>query len=243
MNTPAMDFRSISRQYKGSLLVEIGIFCIAVVVSVLLFLKLVIPQYQNWSTLNEEAKTTREHIKTIKENIAYLNTLQDSEVEDSVVTATKALPTQKDFSGAMQAILASSIASGVQLEEFRFSVGNIATTSAGVSTDPASMEISLDVQGDGKSLKDYITTLYKYLPLSTTTTVESATSEQGGTSTISLTFPSSPLPEVPFLKTSPIPKSSPGNKAVLSTLKEWQAAQINVVDDTGSSSASLPPPF
>ena len=237
-----MDFKSLSRQYKGSLLLEIGLFCLSVLVSALLLFKLVIPQFQTWTTMNEEIKVTRQHIATIKDNIAYLESLQDSEVEDALTTANAALPIRPDFTGAMQSILSSSVNSGVQLSEFTFTVGTIATSEAGMKSTPPPMDINIIVTGDGKGLKDFVTSLYEYLPLSTITTASSSVSDETQTK-ISIAFPSKPLPDVSFLRTEPIPKNTADNQQTLSTLKEWQAKQLVLTDDNASTSDSLPPPF
>lgn len=242
MDARQMDFRSVSNQVKGTLLFEIGLFSFSLLAASLLIFKFVLPQLETWSVMNQEAQVTRQHIATINDNIAYLQTLQDSDVEEGLKTAGAALPTDPDFSGAMQAILASSINSGVQLDQFNFSVGTVATKSAQTSKDLKSMDIRISVKGDGKAVKDFIASMYEYLPLSSITTALSGTSGEASTE-IALSFPSKPLPDAPFLKTEPIPKDSKVQQQTLQTLKEWQAKALVLTDDDASTSANLPPPF
>lgn len=238
----SLSLTGLIQGYKGTLLFEVLILLISLIVTASLFFVFVIPQFHSFIAMNEEVKETRARIATMRSNIQLVSSLNEDTLDSDFLTTTAALPVEKDFSGAMQSILAASVNSGVSLDTFSFTVGTIASKSA-TPEDLLPMGITIDASGDIASIKDLISSLYTYLPLSVITTADSESGE-GESTAITISFPAKPLPELVIDNSKPIVQATPKNIEVLGKLKEWKDKKDLVpIEDIGTSSAELPPPF
>ena len=195
--------------------------------------------------MNTEIKETRERIQVMQSNLQIIQSVDAEVVDANLITASSALPITRDYSGAMQGVLSAAVQAGVSLKSFTFSVGTIATKSASLE-QPEPMLIEIETIGEAKSIKDFIFALYSFIPLSQITKADSGTAggTGAGSTKVSVSFPSKPLPQQAFEKSTPLPVMNDRQRQTLQKVEEWKVNAESLATDTGSStSATLPPPF
>lgn len=225
----------------NNLFVGIGLLFLSIFVCIALIVFIIIPQFSRWMEMNTEIKETRERIQVMQSNLQTIQSIDSETVDANLVTASSALPVVRDYSGAMQGVLSAAVQAGVSLESFTFNVGIVATKSASIEqTEP--MIIEIDAVGEAKSIKDFIFSLYSFIPLSQITRADSGSG--GGSTKLTVAFPSKPLPQQPYVASVPIPQMNDKQRETLLKVEQWKQNIESLATDTGSStSASLPPPF
>lgn len=147
----------------------------AVVTCILIVLLFVVPQVQGLVSLQGEINATQARIKTMKDNISYLQVVDPQTVDNDFKTATAALPADKDFVGVLNAIAASAVDGNVSLQDYSFSpassaVQSIHSVSGKSQTDVSvngmtPVQVSLVVIGTVDEVNGFIRGIEKRLPL------------------------------------------------------------------------------
>src|SRR3989442_361008 len=128
------NLRFLYYRYKDSQYVSLGLVVLVVSVCLMLFSRVVIPQFENWFSIRNEVVETNARIDAIKSNINFMQNLDKSQLNTQAQIASSALPTEKDFGAMLNALSDAAVHAGVSLEDFTFQVGNIASASGSSKT-------------------------------------------------------------------------------------------------------------
>ena len=199
-------------KYKAYLL-PLGVIC----ASIFVFLVLILPQFQTYFNNRDEVAADQHTIQTLNQNIQTLTLLNESEIKDSLTIANAALPSEKDFTGILNAISHAASLANVSLGDYSFQIGNLfgKTTSAG--TGQLSLTVSLSINGDLTSAQQFINLLGKEFPLSEVTGVNF---RGNSGSDISATFFYNPLSDILFNASLPIGELSPAQQKLMTSLSK-----------------------
>lgn len=199
----------IYESYKEYLL-TIGI----IIICLILFAKFIIPQVQDLLLINGQKKELEGKIRVLKNNIYFLSSLDESDLDSKLQVATGALPSEKDFAGVLNAIQISSARSGVSLGDFTFKVGELSTKSAGLKKEPG-MEVTLTVRGGIDNIKRFVVELSKASPISQVSSIDVS----GNSAVIITVFNYKPFSPTAFNGSSPINPLTTKDLNLLETLK------------------------
>lgn len=162
----SLSLRLLYSQYK-EYLIFIGI----IVASFLLLVFFVIPQVEDFFSIQAEEERYKEKNTVLKNNIALINSLSDVTLDLQFRTATLAISTQKDYVGVMNTLSVAAERSGVTLGDFTVEVGDLSTASARVAESP-SMEIDIQITGNTNTIHSFLNMLSSQLPLVKITTLQ-----------------------------------------------------------------------
>lgn len=200
-----------------------------ILVCVILFVKLIIPQIEDIRFTKDEEKVTAEHINDLKKDLVFLSALNSENLDSQLDIASSALPSTKDFVGIINSISSSAVDSGVRLEDFRFSVGELSTASAKLNTRPF-LQINLAVKGNIDGTKAFLKNLAKSFPLSETTSLEAGDSA----STLITIFYYKPYP--PIELNDEVPQRPLNKKEVdmINKISNWQKEKENIASPSSN---------
>ncbi|OGH42389.1 MAG: hypothetical protein A3H79_00160 [Candidatus Levybacteria bacterium RIFCSPLOWO2_02_FULL_36_8b] len=142
-----------------------------ILICLILFIKFIIPQGQELFLIKEKEKETQARVENLKKNLNFLSSVDSSDLDSKLEIASNALPPKKDFAGIINAISDGAINSGVALDDFGFTVGELSTKSAKLNTQP-SIQINLSVKSDKDRVRLFLKKLAKAFPLSEVTSVQ-----------------------------------------------------------------------
>lgn len=203
------------RHYKAYLL-PLGI----ILVSVLVVLFVVIPQFQQYLGLQEELKVQMQKLAVLKTNYSFLSNLDASKSDADFSALTLALPSGKDFAGIMNAVSYASAKTGVPVGDFQFSVGSLSGgNSDGLSAYP-SIKIDINLVGSTQSVVKFIKELYKTSPASEVTIMKTG----GNSGSITILFYYKPFPPQKVDDAAPVAFLSAQNEALIKTVSTWNNA-------------------
>lgn len=190
---------------------------VAIFVCLVLILKIVIPQVQDFIATLNQAKEMQKEILVLKNNVQFLTSLSDSKLDSQMRIASSALPAEKDFAGILNAITAASARAGVSLGDFSFAVGELSTKSAQIAGQP-SIQVALTVSGDAFLAQRFIQELSKTVPLSEVLNVAIS----GRSSALTTVFYYKVFPPIQFVATKPIFALSQSEEQLLNKLSSWR---------------------
>ncbi len=234
VNIDNVSFKLIYNRNKDFLLSVIAIF-----LSVFLFFQFVLPQISELQVMSEEEKAVKERIEVLNYNFQFFNQMDSQNLDQDLLTASTALPLQKDFAGVLVAVSQAAGAAGVGLDDFSFRVGDLSTPSGVlVVTQIPAIEIELTIRGDIIKAKGFIQKLSQALPLSDVVIVQTS----GQNSTIAINFYYRPFP--PLIKFDDKTKSrdlSLTDKDLLTKLTQWRNNALVVSVNQATPSSQLTP--
>lgn len=201
-----------------------------ILVCVTLFLKVTIPQIEDISHIKDEEKTIKDSINILKKDLIFLGTLNSENLDSELDIASTALPPGKDFIGIISSISKSAINSGVKLDDFRFSVGELSTASAKVNTQP-SLQINLAIKGNINGVKDFVEELAKSFPLSEITSLKIGDSS----TTLVTVFYYKPFPPIELNDRAPQRALNKKELDMINKILSWQ----NEEESTASPSSNF----
>lgn len=190
---------------------------VIVLLSVLVFFIFIFPQFQGLSDLQATKDNLVSQVALLKNNENTLASINDADITDRLSTTTKALPPEKDFIGILSTISKASLDSGVLLNDFSFSVGDLATPSAQASSQ-LSLSITLNVQGSLLNVDNFINDLSNAFPLSQVTSVQST----NYTSTIVASFYYKPFPPLATGDNSTVQTLTPSEIKAIDSLSQMK---------------------
>lgn len=200
-------------RYKDSVYYNLSIFLAVIMISLILFFRVVMPQVQNWFSINSEINTTKARIAIIRENIKNIKGLNEAELDSQLQISTAAMPFEKDYAGILNSIANSASATSVNLDDFTLSIGNLSGTGTPGST-PLPVQITLLVKGSAPMVKNFMKEIESRVPLAEVSRVEGAT--DGYTVNISFYYkPNVRLVHSDADDSKPILPLSAKNRAVL----------------------------
>jgi len=227
--------RFLYYRYKDSYYYSLSLSVLIIVVCVVLFVKVVLPQTQNWFSIRHEVVVSREKVKNMQSNIALLRNLDTSVLNNQLQVVSSALPFDKDFGTILTALSDSALQSGVSFNDFGFAVGDIASDSAKTGTlqnGLASIDISVVLIGSVDKVKHFLQAIQKKLPLAEVLSINGDNSS----TTIDIIFYQKPYPNLTFKDDALLPPVS--NISLIEKLSSWQSIpKPDIIPSSGSSSA------
>lgn len=200
------------KHYKDYLL-PFGI----IVVCFLVVFWVVIPQFQQYLSLQQELKVQTQKLETLKNNYNFLSSLDSSKSDADFNALTLALPSGKDFAGIMNAVAYASAKTGVAVGDFEFSVGSLSLDKTiGVAAYP-SIKIDINLVGNTPAVVQFIQEIYKTAPVSEVTSIKTG----GNSGNITILFYFKSFPQSSVDDSVPIVALSTKDTALIKTVSAW----------------------
>ena len=211
INIDSTVFLFIYRKYKDYLL-PAGV----IAVCILLFLLVIIPQFQIYVDTQAQVKVESKKLLILKNNLNLLSSVNESQMDSQFQIASIALPPNKDFEGILNGISIAANKAGVFMGDYNFQVGDINKTALNIKSYPF-LQLTLTVNGGIVGVTKFMKELYKTLPLSEVTdvTISSATSQ------VIVVFYYRPFPALGFNSSLPISLVSQEGVNTINDLSKW----------------------
>lgn len=237
------DLRFLYYRYKDSNYYSLLILSATIVVCMFLIFGFIIPQIQSYFSIREEVASLNSEIRTINENINFMNNLDKTLLNSQLQTATSALPSDKDFAGILNAIASAAIRSGVSVSDFSFRLDENSSSANGVKNGspagPLLINLSVDIKGSVSGWKKFLTEIYEKVPLVEITDIKG----DSDSLTVGMRFYYKPLPKIAFKESEPITPVADSKQALIRKLSSWQSAPLNQEITVPVSSSSAVPLF
>ncbi|MDO8658026.1 MAG: hypothetical protein Q7K55_04750 [Candidatus Levybacteria bacterium] len=219
-------FRILYLKYK-ELIIPGGI----IFVSIILFLQVVLPQFQELSLIRNKEEETKERIRNLNNNLMFLSKLNNSSLDFQLKLTTSVLPIEKDFVGIINAVSNTAVDTGVALDDFGFVVGELSTRSAAIKTsgiikDKPSIDLGLSVRTNIDGLKRFIERLSEEFPLSQIMGISIDKKKYG----ISTVFFYRALVPDRFNESTELKPFSKADEAMLNKLSSWNEKNSKGID-------------
>lgn len=232
--------RFIYFRYKDSPYFLLLILSVCIFVGLLLIFQIIIPQIQNWFSIRGEEEAMRQKIEIIRDNISFMSGLDKELLERNRKLMIRALPSEKDFGGIIDAVVIAAVRSGVSIDDFDFNLGLVSSISAeknkNAKTGYSTTKLSIYLFGDMDKIKDFITKIGEELPISRVESISMA----NGSADISLFFYSKPYEKPRISEDELIKPLSFKNSGVLSKLLKWEENYSSDENQAVSSSSAIP---
>lgn len=211
------DLRFLYFKYKDTIGFTIGIILLLITITIIVFIKVVMPTAENWFSIQREVDDTKNRIALLTSNQNKLASIDEVVVTRQFATATQALPYEKNYAGYVLAIDNATLISGMRRDDYSFVVGNLSTKSAQLSPNTA-IPVKIALKGDVDKLLIFLQILQKTVPLSEIVLV----SAHSNSAIVEINFfykHKSENLQIPY--TDPIRTLTTKNDATLKTLDEW----------------------
>ncbi|MBI4084313.1 MAG: hypothetical protein HY431_00225 [Candidatus Levybacteria bacterium] len=225
-------------RFKDSPWYSMTVFSSIILVCLLLFVFVILPQLGRWFSIQEEIAKTKTRIAAIKGNISFLSGMNETSLNRDVSITAGAIPYEIDYAGVLQAISSSAVVSGVTLSDFSFQVGQLTSvkkTKSGFNP----LKLTIFVSGSIDNVKRFITEINKKLPLSEVTEWQGSSDK----STIVIMFIHKQPPQIILQDTVSLKPLTASNRNLINTLSTWRAAVPEAIENTSTDSASGAFPF
>ncbi|HVF69835.1 MAG TPA: hypothetical protein VNA13_04715 [Xanthomonadales bacterium] len=234
------DLRYFYFRYRDSSYYSMSVIILTISVCLVLIISVIIPLANNYFSVRNEVIAQREKIRIINENINFMRNINRDQLSAQLGLATRALPSEKDFGGILNALADSSIKSGVTVNDFKFVVGEIASKSAEVKNAAMSSSSSIDMviilNGSTEGVSNFLKEINEKLPLAQVHEIVSTPEA----TTVNLKFYFKPYTEIAFKDDVLIRPLSPTKKDVLEKMAAWDTTQILDESNNFSSSSAVP---
>jgi len=235
------DIRFFYYRYKDSKYYSLSILVFTIAVCALLIFKLIIPQADVYFSIRREVLALRAKIKTMNDNINFVNNLDKSLLDSQLTVTNRALPADKDFAGIINAISASAVRSGVSISDFSFSLGGVSSniTEKKDKNALSPVNISLDIKGSTDGGKKFLSEISEKIPLAEVTNVKG----DSNSLIVDLQFYYKSLPQISFKEDEPITPVADSKKELIRKLSSWQVSSQDQELSVPTSSSSATPLF
>lgn len=186
-----------------------------ILVCLLLFWFVVIPQIQNWLALRDALAIDEENLQVMHQNLSLVTSFDNAKLDTTLRTATNALPTEKDFAGILSSLQNAGAVAGVSLGDYSFQLGDISGLDIQGKSAQAPIQLTLNIKGSLESTRAFIAQLKNQLPLSDITSVSVNSNESV---TVTIIFYYATLPKVVFKDSVPLPVLSSADLKTLDAL-------------------------
>ncbi len=217
-------------RYKDSPVYSITITLLVIATCLMILINVIIPQWQNWFSIRHEIEVTRQRIKTLNDNISFINSVPKFQLDSNLQLTTQSLPGEKDFSGILTVISDAAIKAGVILDDYTFVVGDIASSSATFSKTIdilPNTKIDISIVGKLSAINRYITLLEQKIPVLEVSSI----SIDADKATLSLKFFYKPYPQIRFSDTEPISPLSIDEQALMKKMVNWRNSVDYTIED------------
>jgi len=208
LNTDSL--KIIYQQYKDYLLPS-GI----IVVCLILFFYLIIPQLLNFSDLQKQMDVENQKLTVLKNNLNYLSSVDEGSLSNQYKITTSILPKQKDFASVLNAVSVAAGKASVSLGDFEFQVGDLLATTT-VKGYPF-LELNLNLSGDVPGLVRFLDEIYKTAPVAEVTSLQAS----GESFSLTIHFYYQAIPPVNLRNDSPIKAVSAADQNTITQISAW----------------------
>lgn len=212
VNIDAATFNFLYAKYKQYLL-PVGV----ILACVFLFLFVVVPQFQNLLSAQEQAKVEQNKLAVLRSNLNVLSNLNQGQLDSQLQIVTNAFPPGKDFSGILSAVATAANRAGVFLGDYEFQVGDISKPNQQGLTAYPNLQLVLTVNGGAAGVTRFISELYKTAPVSEVVSVKMT----NATSEVTANFYYRPFPPLGYNDATPISIVSPDGLTTINNLSKW----------------------
>ncbi len=237
------DIRYLYYRFKDSGLYSVSIIIITIAVCFILIASIIIPLANNYFSLRGEVISKREQIRIVNENIEFMKNLNKVELADQLAIATSAVPAQKEFGGIIYALADSAAKSGVSVNDYQFSVGEITSGSviAGLvkGDNSQTIDMTITLEGSAVRVRNFLKEINEKSPLVEVYEVDKST----GSTLVKLKFHYKPFPEITIKGDEMIKLISQEKKAVIEKISSWKTSPVFEVESLPTSSSSAIPLF
>lgn len=224
-------FKLLYEKYKEYILPIAIIFA-----SILLIVNVTIPQINELFGLAQQRKAENEKLSTLNNNLKIFTELNDGILDSQLTIATDALPANKDFASILNAVSISADKAGVFLGDYEFEVGDL---SSGLATaNFPSLELTLIVSGESRSILRFVDELYRSNPVSEVINLEM----NNNRATVTTIFYYKPFSEKTLNYNLPIQSISQKNLETIDTISSWNNPK-NLIELPENASPSASSPF
>jgi len=236
MNRP-LNLRTLTiyyYRYKDTPYFAFGAFGLVLVISFLLVVFLVIPQIQQFVSLQREIESVEATISTMESNREYLQSISEAKEQEQSEIVRFALPIIKDYAGIYTAIVTTASQTGVSLANFQYEVGSL-NESVLEGNVVGEVRVTLSVSGSPTRITEYLKKLEETLPLSTVTFIAG----DNLTSQLEVAFLYGGEQLIQIDPKQPLPRLSAEKQALLGTLSSYrpQVEPVFVQSTPSTSSA------
>lgn len=205
----------------------------------LLFLLVIMPEIQNFLATKDAITTNTQDLDVLKSNLQTITSLNDASLNQTLTTATSALPTEKDFAGILNALSSAAAAAGTSLGDYSFQIGDLSGLDQQGLASQLPLQLNVIVQGGLLTAGNFVTSLKNELPLSNTIAL---VSNANNTTTITVVFYYARLPKIIFQDTSPLPVLAKADMQLLQSLSASQQLSPTISSPSAQISQPLPTP-
>jgi len=189
---------------------------VIILVSIMLFLQFVIPQFGALLTARREAKDVSTKLETLKANLDILTNINEETLDSQLKILNLALPLDKDFIGMLNSIYLTSQKTGVSLGSFSFKIGDLAQSENGDSFPV--VKLSVPINSGVTAINSFVETISKTVPLSEIYLIKVGNIS----SAVSLSFYYKPLNISSYSQDVPISSISQKGLRLISQLGEFK---------------------
>ncbi len=137
---------------------------IVILVSVIIFFRLVIPQFGVLITVRKEAKEASLKLEILKGNLNILTNVNEEVLDSQLQILKSALPLNKDFIGILNSIYSTAQKTGVDLGGFSFKIGDLARPED--NDNFPVVRLALPINSSVVGINSFVGTISKTVPLS-----------------------------------------------------------------------------
>ena len=201
-------------RYKDTPEFVMSVSGVCIVVGIVLFFGFVVPQISSWFSIQQEVVATRDRVKTIKDNTVLMNAMSDSDLTNKVQIASNALPSEKDFTGILDALSSAARDAHVGLADYSFSLGQLSDDK---KPEVATAKVDVALSAGFDAAGEFVKHLKEKTPLSDVTNI----AVSGETATVTVLFYYQPYGQIPLDATQPILLVPAQKEVLLNTLQTW----------------------
>lgn len=188
---------------------------LVIVVCVIVFFLVIIPQIQAYFTLQSQFADDQARLQVLQQNFQKVTGLNDQQLNANFTLTTTALPEEKNAIVILNAISKSASLSNVSLKDYNFEVVAPLNKTDGKVVLP----VTLSVTGDKTSIQKFIHQLAVSLPLSE---VRSIDIQNNTTALIAVVFSMQTFTQSSISTNTPLQLLTDQDRNTLNQLSTWQ---------------------
>lgn len=211
------------------------------VVSLMMVFYVVIPEIENWLSVQKEVHETENRIQTMQDNLKLLRTISDTRLADDFTVATTALPVDRDVSRVLAALNYTALQSGVGMEDFAFQAGEVTSRSVKSRPTDLGLLLSFNITGSLPQVVVFLRQVQEKMPLMTLSAVDASFS-QSSVTRVTLWYHYKTLPLYREAVETPLKDVSAENRLLLQKLRAWgvpKETEYVPIEGDGESSEPL----
>lgn len=194
----------------------------ALVLTFVLTLFVVKPQYQKLKTVRQNLAQEKVKIEKLEDKVEALEAIDEIKLQEEATFALKALPAKKDVFEAMEVIDRLAQETGVIIDKLSVNPGVVSSQEVAETEGikEGHLAFKLELLGTQEQLRNFLKLLGEFIPLADTKRVTLGASEAVSSSEFSLELYFSPLPKEIGRPEDPLPELSAEEEKVLEKISE-----------------------